>query len=182
MSDTCTYPGCTDSIDTGAHCRKHGRSLSAAQGSLKLARHDRQPVTAWTCVFTVSSGLASRVVTSNDPIRRRDEMQSGSPYTLQIAGLVLANKHAARAISWMTEARLARLHHHLAEPCRNLRPHWFSVTQADAMMALPEAAAGVDGDLWDTPSNLADFTWDRSKPGDDRMAQLLEMIEQEGLT
>lgn len=177
--DQCEYPGCTAPQFKTQYCRRHTRSLAAAQESMTLARLDRAPVTTWTCVFILTTGLHSRVATSNDPVRRRDEAQAGCPLNLSIASIVLANRLAASGIAWMAEARLARLHHDLADPPGNLRNHWYAVCRADAEQALPDVARGVDGNLWATPRELAEADWSLTDPGERRILDLLEMLHEE---
>lgn len=126
------------------------------------------------CFIDVVGTGVSRILISRDPTRRRDEIQSGCPWKLQIRGVIFADKNVLELIK--AKAEIVLVAGGRSDEC--LRDGWWDATASELQEVAetvsaphPTVRRPID---WTT---LCKHDFDLREPLQHRMYELLSLLK-----
>ena len=183
VNKPCQYPQCSDLAVDRKYCRRHRSGVNRFEVLKRKARSDRSPAEEWYVLSLVSlgSGCITRTMICRDPIRRRDEMQSGCPWTLTMSAVIFAPKPTLEAIVYLLEREVIAHPRALSKnEWTGLRESWwpFDAPVLESMMVdvcdrLEQK--GIKRPA--TPRDLKKLSLDKSQPEQYRLHSLLSLLE-----
>lgn len=186
MSDKpCQYPRCDEVAVDRRYCRKHRAAANRSEIWQREARTDRSGPEAWSvlALVTIGSACITRTMISRDPVRRREEMQAGCPWTLTFGAIVFAPRPTLEALAYELERDVMR------HPRSEFRSQWSGLREGWWPFDAPELEhmavevcdrlkhKGISAPV--PARELRKLELDLIDPGQARLSRLLDLLAKE---